>query len=164
MTFTQRLSELLNPPQEPRPGFPWILFRLVSPSLTTLEILLAAVIVTDMMANSGTLRQETAQAIAELAANLDRLKLLPHPAEALAIVLLIHKGGNALMSILEKVLQPLLNAQRELGHAEGRTEGRRGPHGRPRRGPHGRPRRTALLAGPQKPRRSRGQALQRAAT
>ena len=27
------------------------------------------------------------------------------------------------MSILEKVLQPLLNAQRELGHAEGRTEG-----------------------------------------
>ena len=28
------------------------------------------------------------------------------------------------MSILEKVLQPLLNAQRELGRAEGRTEGR----------------------------------------
>lgn len=123
MTFTQKLSDLLIPPKEPRHGFPWIVFRLASPGLSALEILLAAVIVTGMMANNGLLSQETARAVAELAQDLDRLNLLPHPAEALAVVLLIHKGGNGLMSIIEKVLQPLLNAQRELGRAEGRAEG-----------------------------------------
>ena len=59
-----------------------------------------------------------------MAENLDKFKLLPDPAEALAIVLVIHKGGNLLMSILEKVIQPLLNAQRHPGRSEGRTEGR----------------------------------------
>ena len=32
------------------------------------------------------------------------------------------------MTIIEKVIQPLLNAQRELGHAEGRIEGRTEGH------------------------------------
>ena len=124
MTISQRLSELLSRPKEPRQGFPWALYRLISPSLTTLEIVLAAVIITNMLANSGVLRQETAQAVAALVHNLDKFKLLPAPAEALAIILVIHKGGDLLMSIIEKVLQPLLTAQRQLGHAEGRTEGR----------------------------------------
>lgn len=78
----------------------------------------------DMLANNGALRQETAQAVTAMAENLDKFKLLPDPAEALAIVLVIHKGGNLLMSILEKVIQPLLNAQRHPGRSEGRTEGR----------------------------------------
>ena len=123
MTISQRLSELLSRPKEPRQGFPWALYRLISPSLTTLEILLAAVIITNMLANNGALRQETAQAVAALAQNLDKFKLLPNPAEALAIILVVHKGGDLLMSIIEKVIQPLLTAQRELGHAEGHTEG-----------------------------------------
>ena len=45
MTISQRLSELLSQPREPRQGFQWALYRLVSPSLTTLEIVLAAVII-----------------------------------------------------------------------------------------------------------------------
>ena len=128
MTISQRLSELLSRSREPRQGFPWALYRLISPSLTTLEIVLAAVIITNMLANNGVLRQETAQAVAALVHNLDKFKLLPAPAEALAIILVIHKGGDLLMSIIEKVLQPLLTAQRQLGHAEGRTEGRTEGH------------------------------------
>ncbi len=123
MTFSQRLSELLSRPKEPRQGFPWTFYRLISSGLTTLEIALAAAIITNLLANNGVLRQETARAVATLAENLDKFKLLPHPAEALAIILLIHKGGDLLMSILEKVIQPLLNAQRHLGRTEGRTEG-----------------------------------------
>ena len=123
MSLSQKLSELLSRPKEPRQGFPWALYRLISPGLTTLEIVLAAAIITNMLANNGALSQETAQAVAALAENLDKFKLLPNPAEALAIILVIHKGGDLLMSIIEKVIQPLLAAQRQLGHAEGRTEG-----------------------------------------
>ena len=123
MTISQRLSELLSQPREPKQGFPWTFYRLISSGLTTLEIALAAAILTNMLANNGILRQETAQAVTAMAENLDKFKLLPNPAEALAIILVIHKGGNLLMSIIEKVIQPLLTAQRELGHAEGRTEG-----------------------------------------
>ncbi len=124
MSLSQKLSELLIQPKESRQGFTWTLYRLVSPSLTTLEIALAAAIITTMLANDGILRQETAEAVATLTDKWDKFKLLPQPAEALAIVLLLHKGGNLLMSIIEKVIQPLLNAQRQLGHTEGRTEGR----------------------------------------
>ena len=123
MSLSQKLSELLSRPKEPRQGFPWALYRLTSPGLTTLEIVLAAAIITNMLANNGALSQETAQAVAALAENLDKFKLLPNPAEALAIILVIHKGGNLIMSIIEKMIQPLLTAQRQLGHAEGRTEG-----------------------------------------
>lgn len=121
MTFSQSLSELLSRPKEPRQGFPWALYRLISPTLTTLEIVLAAFIIVNMLANNGALHQETAQAVTAIAENLDKFKLLPDPAEALAIVLMIHKGGNLLMSILEKMIQPLLIAQRQLGRTEGRT-------------------------------------------
>lgn len=123
MGFAGRLSELLRRPSEPREGFPWTLYRLISPSLTTLEIALAAAIIINMMAEGGTINPKTASAITAIIENWDRFKLLPNPAEALAIVLLIHKGGNGLMSIIEKVIQPLLDAQREIGHVEGRTEG-----------------------------------------
>ena len=128
MSLAQRISELLNPPPQSRQRFPWTIYRFISPGLATIEIVLAAAIIANMMAKGGILNPETAQAIVQLAEDLDRFKLLPDPAEALAIVLVIHRGGNALMSIIEKVIQPLLNAQRELGqaegHAEGRTEGR----------------------------------------
>ena len=124
MSLSQKLSELLSRPKEPRQGFPWALYRLTSPGLTTLEIVLAAAIITNMLANNGALSQETAQAVAALAENLDKFKLLPNPAEALAIILVIHKGGNLIMSIIEKMIQPLLTAQRQLGHAEGHDEGR----------------------------------------
>ena len=123
MSLSQKLSELLIQPKESRQGLTWTLYRLVSPSLTTLEIALAAAIITTMLANDGILRQETAEAVATLTDKWDKFKLLPQPAEALAIVLLLHKGGNLLMSIIEKVIQPLLNAQRQLGHTKGRTEG-----------------------------------------
>ena len=123
MSLSPKLSELLSHPKERRQGFPWTFYRLISPGLTTLELVLAAGIIANMLANNGVLRQETAQAVAELAENLDKFKLLPSPAEALAIILVMHKGGNLLMSIIEKVIQPLLAAQRQLGHTEGRTEG-----------------------------------------
>ena len=123
MTFTQRLSELLGQPKEPRQGFPWALFRLIAPSLTTLEIVLAVVIIANMMVQGGMISAETAKAVAALTGKWDRLDLLPNPSEALAIVLVADKGGHGLMTIIEKVIQPLLSAQRELGHAEGRTEG-----------------------------------------
>ena len=128
MSLSQKISELLSWPKEPRQGFPWTFYRLISPGLTTLEIVLAAAIITNMLANNGALSQETAQAVAALAENLDQFKLLPNPAEALAIILVLHKGGYLLMSIIEKVIQPLLTAQRQLGHTEGRTEGRAEGH------------------------------------
>ena len=123
MSLSQKLSELLSRPKELRQGFPWTFYGLISPGLTTLELVLAAGIIANMLANNGVLRQETAQAVAGLAENLDKLKILPSPAEALAIILVVHKGGHLLMSIIEKVIQPLLVAQRQLGYAEGRTEG-----------------------------------------
>ena len=123
MSFAGRLSELLSRPREPRTGFPWTFYRLLSPGLTTLEIALAAAIVVNMMAEGGTINPDTARAITAIIENWDRFKLLPNPAEALAIVLLIHRGGNGLMSIIEKVIQPLLNAQREIGHVQGHAEG-----------------------------------------
>ena len=123
MSLSLKISELLSWPREPRQGFPWAFYRLASPGLTTLEIVLAAAIITNMLANNGVLSQETARAVAELAENLDQLKLLPDTAEALAIILVIHRGGNLLMSIIEKVIQPLLTAQRQLGHTEGHAEG-----------------------------------------
>ena len=89
-----------------------------------MAIVLAAAIITNMMAGGGTISPGAAAAITALIENWDRFRLLPNPAEALAIVLLIHKVGEGLMSIIEKVFQPLLNAQREIGHVEGRVEGR----------------------------------------
>ncbi len=123
MTFAQRLSELLGQPREPRQGFPWALLRLIAPSLTTLEIALAVAIIGNMLAQGGMINAEAAKAITALISRWDHLNLLPNPSEALAIILVIDKGGHGLMTIIEKVIQPLLNAQRELGHSEGRIEG-----------------------------------------
>ena len=123
MSIAQRLSELLRRPTEPRQGFPWTFFQLVSPGLSGLEIVLAAAIITNMMAEGGIINPVTAGAITSLIETWDRFKLLPNPAESLAIILLVHKGGNGLMSIIEKVIQPLLDAQREIGHVEGHAEG-----------------------------------------
>ena len=119
--IAQKLSELLKQPAEARQGLPWTLYRLISPGLSGLEITLAATIIINMMAKGGTIDPETVRAITALIEDWDRFRLLPNPAEALAIILVIHKGGNGLMSIIEKVIQPLLNAQREMGHAEGLT-------------------------------------------
>ena len=124
MSLSEKLSELLSRPKEARQGFPWTFYRLVSPGLTTLEIVLAAAIITNMLASNDVLRPETAEAVAKLADDLDKFKLFPNPAEALAIILVLHKGGALLMSIIEKVIQPLLAAQRRLGHDEGHVEGR----------------------------------------
>ena len=158
MSLSLKISELLSWPREPRQGFPWAFYRLASPGLTTLEIVLAAAIITNMLANNGVLSQDTARAVAELAENLDQLKLLPDTAEALAIILVIHRGGNLLMSIIEKVIQPLLTAQRQLGHTEGHAEGHTEGHveGRTEERTEWR-----NWAGSQKSRRSRRQALQR---
>ena len=124
MGFVGKLSELLRRPRDSREGFPWTFYRLISPSLTVAEIVLALAIITSMMARGGTINQGAATAITALIENWDRFRLLPNPAEALAIVLLIHKGGDGLMSVIEKVIQPLLVAQRQLGRSEGLTEGR----------------------------------------
>ena len=86
--------------------------------------MLAAAIISNMTARGGTISPSIAEAIAALIESWDRFRLLPNPAESLAIVLLVHKGGDGLMSIIEKVMQPLLDAQREIGHVEGRSEGR----------------------------------------
>ena len=118
MGFVGKISELLRRPRGSREGFPWTFYRLISPSLTAVEVALAAAIITNMMAGGGTISPEAAAAITALIENWDRFRLLPNPAEALAIVLLIHKGGEGLMSIIEKVFQPLLNAQREMGQTE----------------------------------------------
>ena len=118
MGFIGKLSELLRRPRGSRDGFPWTFYRLISPSLTAVEVALAAAIITNMMAGGGTISPEAAAAITALIENWDRFRLLPNPAETLAIVLLIHKGGEGLMSIIEKVFQPLLNAQREMGQTE----------------------------------------------
>ena len=123
MGLVGKLSELLRRPRGSRDGFPWTFYRLISPSLTAVEVVLAAAIITDMMARGGTISPDAAAAITALIENWDRFRLLPNPAEALAIVLLIHKGGEGLMSIIEKVFQPLLKAQWEMGHVEGRVEG-----------------------------------------
>ena len=123
MGFVGKISELLRRPRGSREGFPWTFYRLISPSLTAVEVALAAAIITNMMAGGGTISPEAAAAITALIENWDRFRLLPNPAEALAIVLLAHRGGEGLMSILEKVFQPLLNAQRAMGHVEGRVEG-----------------------------------------
>ena len=118
-----KLSELLRRPRGSREGFPWTFYRLISPSLTAVEVALAAAIITNMMAGGGTISPEAAAAITALIENWDRFRLLPNPAESLAIVLLIHKGGEGFMSIIEKVFQPLLKAQWEMGHVEGHIEG-----------------------------------------
>ena len=124
MMIAQKLSELLRQPVEPGPGLPRTLYRIISPGLSGLEIALAVTIIIDMMAKGGTINLETARAITDLIEDWDRFRLLPNPAEALAIILVIHKGGNGLMSIIVKMIQPLLNAQREIGRTEGLTEGR----------------------------------------
>ena len=124
MMIAQKLSELLRQPVEPGQGLPRTLYRIISPGLSGLEIALAVTIIIDMMAKGGTINPETARAITDLIEDWDRFKLLPNPAEALAIILVIHKGGNSLMSIIVKMIQPLLNAQREIGRTEGLTEGR----------------------------------------
>ena len=118
MGLIAKLSELLRRPRGSRDGFPWTFYRLISPSLTAVEVVLAAAIITNMMARGGTISPDAAAAITALIENWDRFRLLPNPAEALAIVLLAHRGGEGLMSILEKVFQPLLNAQREMGQTE----------------------------------------------
>ena len=45
------------------------------------------------------------------------------PAVALAILAIAHIGGNRIMALLETLLKPLLNAQREAGEARGEKIG-----------------------------------------
>ena len=46
------------------------------------------------------------------------------PAVALAVLAITHIGGNRIMALLETLLRPLLNAQREAGEKIGEARGR----------------------------------------
>ena len=71
MTFAGRLSELLRRPPQPREGFPWTLYRLISPSLPTLEIVLAAAIIVNMMVEGGTISPKVASTVTAIIENWD---------------------------------------------------------------------------------------------
>ena len=62
-----------------------------------------------------------------VAANfLDRIVSATHidPAVTLAALAITHIGGNRIMALLEILMRPLLNAQREAGIEIGREEGK----------------------------------------
>ncbi len=57
---------------------------------------------------------------------LDRAVSATHldPAVTLAVLVILHIGGNRTMALLEILMRPLLNAQREAGREEGEAAGR----------------------------------------
>ena len=62
-----------------------------------------------------------------VAANfLDRIVSATHidPAVTLAALAITHIGGNRIMALLEILMRPLLNAQREAGREEGEAAGK----------------------------------------
>ncbi len=57
---------------------------------------------------------------------LDRAVSATHvdPAVTLAVLAILHMGGNRTMALLENLMRPLLNAQRAAGREEGEAAGR----------------------------------------
>ena len=99
---------------DPRPKALWKVLRLLFPAATTAEILLAAAILD--------LGEPTLIKIVPAAATwLDATTA--QQAKILAATAISNHGGQSIMALIERLLQPLLKAQHQKGIEEGIQEG-----------------------------------------
>ena len=98
----------------PRPKALWKVLRLLFPAATTAEILLAAAILD--------LGEPTIIKIVPAAASwLDATTA--QQAKILAATAISNHGGQSIMALIERLLQPLLKAQHQKGIDQGIVEG-----------------------------------------
>ena len=99
---------------DPRPKALWKVLRLLFPAATTAEILLAAAILD--------LGEPTLIKIVPAAATwLDATTA--QQAKILAATAISNHGGQSIMALIERLLQPLLKAQHQKGIDQGIVEG-----------------------------------------
>ncbi len=117
MSFARALGDtLVNPPARHSPR--WWVSRVAPPAVTTAEFIMAV---------ATLLRHTELGQLGHLlvAANiLDRAVTTTHidPAVTLAVLAISHIGGNRIMALLEILMKPLLDAQREAGREEAKAE------------------------------------------
>ena len=111
MNVNRQLGDFLV---NPRPRSLWKVLRLLFPAATAAEILLAAAILD--------LGEPTLIKIIPAAASwLDATT--GQQAELLAATAISNHGGQSIMALIERIIQPLLKAQHQAGVQEGIHEG-----------------------------------------
>ena len=111
MNVNRQLGDFLV---NPRPRALWKVLRLLSPAATAAEILLAAAIL-DL--REPTLIKTIPAAASWLNATTGQ------QAELLAATAISNHGGQSIMALIERIIQPLLKAQHQAGVQEGIQKG-----------------------------------------
>ena len=118
MSFARALGDaIVNPPEQHSPR--WWISRITPPTVTAAEFAMA---IATLLHHTNLGKVEHLLVAARF---LDKAASATHvdPAVTLAALALAHIGGNRIMALLENLLKPLLNAQREAGIEIGRAEG-----------------------------------------
>ena len=117
MNIARSLGDaILNPPERYSPR--WWVSRAVPPAVTTAEFAMA---VATLLRHTQLRQVENLSVTAKL---LDDFVSATHidPAVTLAVLVITHIGGNRIMALLETLMKPLLDAQREAGRSEANAE------------------------------------------
>ena len=118
MSFARVLGDaIVDPPERHSPR--WWAYRVIPPTIATAEFIMAV---------ATLLRHTELGQLGQLlvaTSLLDRAVSATHidPAATLAALAITHIGGNRIMALLEILMRPLLNAQREAGREEGVAAG-----------------------------------------
>lgn len=117
MNIARSLGDaIVNPPERHSPR--WWVSRIIPPTVTTAEF---AAAVATLLRHTELRQVENLLTTARL---LDNFVSYTHidPAVMLAVLAITHIGGNRIMALLETLLKPLLDAQREKGKEEAEAE------------------------------------------
>ena len=114
MNIARSLGDAIVSPPE-RYSLRWWASRITSPTVTVAEFVMA---VATLLRHTDLSRVDNLLTTARL---LDGFVSVTHidPAVTLAVLVITHIGGNRIMALLETLLKPLLDAQREVGEQIG---------------------------------------------
>ena len=117
MNIARSLGDaIINPPERHSPR--WWVSRIIPPTVATAEFVAA---VATLLRHTELRQVENLLTTAKL---LDNFVSATHidPAVTLAVLAITHIGGNRIMALLEMLMKPLLDAQREKGKEEAEAE------------------------------------------